>query len=139
MHLFSFSLPSTFSLHEIPQNPPFSLPNADLLLLDPRKHAGNDQQPTNNHSPRLHMQYVLRIPRVRRCRCRDKEHQQDKVSEDTVVFVYLLCIVHSAVQLRNKELGEAHEGLNDKQDVRDGSEVGVHGFKVRNIVVHLVV
>jgi hypothetical protein len=48
-----------------------------------------------------------------------------------MVFIYLLCVVHTAVETGSVVLRKSHEALQEQEDVADCAEYGVGGFKVR--------
>jgi hypothetical protein len=122
-----------------------SLPNlttsqiSKLAKPNPRHNPNQQDQSSDNHRPKLNLQHILIVIRLRSQRNRDQHRQQDHIPADAVVLVQLLRILHPAVQRGHKVLRDADDRLDEDQDVGDEAEDGVRRDKVRAAVADLVV
>ena len=110
-----------------------------LAQPNPRHNANQQDNSPNNHSPKLNLQHVLVVIRLRSQRNSNQHRQQDHIPADAVVLVQLLRILHSAVKRRHKVLGDSDDSLDEHQDVGYEAEDGVRRDEVRTAVADLVV
>jgi hypothetical protein len=122
--------------------PPRYLTTSQISKLtqpDPRYNPNQQNNRTHNNSPKLNLQHILVIIRLRSQRNRNQHRQQNHIPADAVVLVQLLRILHTAVQRRHEVLSNPDDGLDEDEDVGDEPEDGVRGHEVRAAVADLVV
>ena len=110
-----------------------------LAQPNPRHNSNQQDNSPNNHSPKLNLQHILVVIRLRSQRNSNQHRQQDHIPADAVVLVQLLRILHSAVKRRHKVLGDSDDSLDEHQDVGYEAEDGVRRDEVRTAVADLVV
>lgn len=109
-----------------------------LLLLDPRYHACEYNDSSQDHSPQVDMQHALVVVCLRRRRHGGKCDYEDNVARHAMVLVDLLCVVHSTVYLRHEVLRKPNRSLDNGEYVRDETQDGVRRLEVHAIVLDFV-
>jgi hypothetical protein len=112
---------------------------SELVEPDPRHNTNQQDDSPNNHSPKLNLQHILIVIRLRSKRNRNQHREQDHIPADAVVLVQFLRIVDSAVQRGYKVLRDSDDRLDEDEDIGDQPEDGVGGHEVRAVVADLVV
>jgi hypothetical protein len=110
-----------------------------LAQPNPRHNPNQQDENPHKHRPKLNLQHILVVIRLRSQRNRRQHRQQNHIPADAVVLVQLLRILHPAVQRGHKVLSNADDRLDQDQDVGDEAEDGVRRDKVRAAVADLVV
>jgi hypothetical protein len=110
-----------------------------LAQPNPRHNPNQQDENPHKHRPKLNLQHILVVIRLRSQRNRRQHRQQNHIPADAVVLVQLLRILHPAVQRGHKVLRDADDRLDEDQDVGDEAEDGVRRDKVRAAVADLVV
>jgi hypothetical protein len=110
-----------------------------LAQPNPRHNPNQQDNSTHNHSPKLNLQHVLIVIRLRSQRNSNQHRQQNHIPADAVVLVQLLRILHTAVQRGHKVLGNPDDSLYEDQDIGYETEDSVRRDEVRAAVADLVV
>jgi len=110
-----------------------------LLLLNPRQHAHEQDDRTYNDRPESDMQHV----HVKRClrggrHCR-KAQDHDGIPADPVVLVRRLCALHASQQSGGVEGDSTDQRLEGEEDVDAQPESAVDGREVGAVVGGFVV
>lgn len=112
---------------------------AELLLLDARKDAGDDEDRGENGGPELQVQDLGAV--VGLCGATDgcEQEEQNEVARVSVILPHGASLLVAAVQLGRGPHGEADEVLQDEEEADDDAEVAVDRVEVRAVAGELVV
>lgn len=85
------------------------------------------------------MQHIFIEPRLRRRRNGGKAQSQQYIPAHAMILVNTLRVIHAPEHTRDVILCDAHDGLQEEENVGDQAEDGVGGFEVCAAVGDFVV